>query len=48
MACHLNPERDVPYEAFEVHGLSTEFLRDKPRFAEMADEMLDFIEAPRW
>ena len=28
--CHLNPEREVPYQAFEVHGLSTEFLRDKP------------------
>jgi DNA polymerase-3 subunit epsilon len=42
--CHVNPERDVPYQAFEVHGLSTEFLRDKPRFAELADEMLGFIE----
>jgi DNA polymerase-3 subunit epsilon len=42
--CHLNPERDVPYAAFEVHGLSTEFLRDKPRFAELADEWLGFIE----
>jgi len=42
--CHVNPERDVPYQAFEVHGLSTEFLSDKPRFAEMADEMLGFIE----
>ena len=42
--CHLNPERDVPYAAFEVHGLSLEFLRDKPRFAELADDMLAFIE----
>jgi DNA polymerase-3 subunit epsilon len=42
--CHLNPERDVPYGAFEVHGLSTEFLRDKPRFAELADEWLRFVE----
>jgi DNA polymerase-3 subunit epsilon len=42
--CHLNPERDVPYQAFEVHGLSTEFLRDKPRFAELADDMLGFLE----
>ncbi|HEX2447339.1 MAG TPA: DNA polymerase III subunit epsilon [Methyloceanibacter sp.] len=42
--CHLNPERDVPYQAFEVHGLSTEFLRDKPRFSELADDMLAFIE----
>jgi DNA polymerase III subunit epsilon len=42
--CHLNPEREVPYQAFEVHGLSTEFLRDKPRFGELADDMLTFIE----
>jgi DNA polymerase-3 subunit epsilon len=42
--CHLNPEREVPYQAFEVHGLSTEFLRDKPRFAELAEDMLTFIE----
>jgi DNA polymerase III subunit epsilon len=42
--CHVNPERDVPYQAFEVHGLSTEFLRDKPRFAELADDMMSFIE----
>ena len=42
--CHVNPERDMPYAAFEVHGLSLEFLRDKPRFAELADDMLTFIE----
>ena len=42
--CHVNPEREVPYQAFEVHGLSTEFLRNKPRFAELADDMLAFIE----
>jgi DNA polymerase-3 subunit epsilon len=42
--CHLNPERDVPYAAFEVHGLSNDFLREKPRFAELADDMLTFIE----
>ena len=42
--CHLNPERDVPYAAFEVHGLSLEFLRDKPRFSELADDMISFIE----
>lgn len=42
--CYLNPERDVPYPAFEVHGLSIEFLRDKPRFAERVDELLGFIE----
>ena len=42
--CHLNPDRAVPQKAFEVHGLSTDFLRDKPRFAELADDMLAFIE----
>jgi DNA polymerase III subunit epsilon len=42
--CHVNPEREVPFSAFEVHGLSYEFLRDKPRFAELADDMLGFIE----
>lgn len=42
--CHLNPERDMPNPAFEVHGLSSEFLRDKPRFAERADDMLAFLE----
>jgi len=41
---HLNPEREVPSQAFEVHGLSYDFLRDKPRFAELADDMLSFIE----
>jgi len=40
---YLTPERDVPQEAFAVHGLSTEFLRDKPRFAEIADELIAFI-----
>jgi DNA polymerase-3 subunit epsilon len=41
--CYLNPERDVPAEAFAIHGLSTEFLRDHKRFAEIADEFLTFI-----
>lgn len=40
---YLNPERDVPLEAFNVHGLSTEFLADKPKFAEVAREFLDFV-----
>lgn len=41
---YFNPERDMPFEAQEVHGLSNLFLSDKPRFAEKADELLDFIE----
>jgi DNA polymerase-3 subunit epsilon len=40
---YVNPERDVPQAAFQVHGLSTEFLSDKPKFAEVADELLGFI-----
>jgi DNA polymerase III subunit epsilon len=44
---YLNPERDVPEEAIAVHGLSAEFLQDKPRFTEVADELMGFIgEAP--
>jgi DNA polymerase-3 subunit epsilon len=40
---YLNPEREMPKEAFEVHGLSDAFLRDKPRFAEVAADFLAFI-----
>lgn len=44
---YVNPERDVPAEAFAVHGISTEQLRDKPLFAEVADDLIAFIgEAP--
>jgi DNA polymerase-3 subunit epsilon len=44
---HINPERAMSEEAFAVHGLSTEFLADKPLFAEVVDEFLEFIgEAP--
>jgi DNA polymerase III subunit epsilon len=40
---YFNPERDMPAEAFAVHGLSTEFLADKPFFHEVAEEFLAFI-----
>ena len=40
---HLNPQRDMSAEAFAVHGLSTEFLADKPFFAEVVDDFLEFI-----
>lgn len=40
---YINPERDMPASAFEVHGLSTEFLKDKPPFAEVADDFLGFV-----
>lgn len=41
---YLNPERSMPEEAFRVHGLSEEFLRDKPKFIQLAGEFVDFIE----
>ncbi|MEE2981418.1 MAG: DNA polymerase III subunit epsilon [Pseudomonadota bacterium] len=40
---YINPERDMPAGAFEVHGLSEEFLSDKPVFADVAGDFLDFI-----
>jgi len=39
----INPQREVPLEAFEVHGLSTDFLADKPLFQEVCDPFLEFI-----
>lgn len=39
----VNPERDVPPESQAVHGLTTEFLKDKPLFAAVARDFLDFI-----
>ncbi|MCX7556793.1 DNA polymerase III subunit epsilon [Xanthomonadaceae bacterium JHOS43] len=41
--CYLNPDRDSHPKALEVHGLTTEFLSDKPRFIEVVDEFLDFV-----
>ncbi len=40
---YINPERDVPQSAVKVHGLTEEFLRDKPVFAQVAEEFLGFI-----
>jgi DNA polymerase-3 subunit epsilon len=40
---YVNPERDVPTEAFAVHGLSRDFLKDKPLFAEVVDDLLAFM-----
>ncbi|WP_339108615.1 DNA polymerase III subunit epsilon [Thioclava sp. GXIMD4216] len=40
---YINPERDMPTEAFQVHGLGNEFLADKPKFIEIAQDFLDFI-----
>lgn len=41
---YLNPERDIEDGALEVHGITREYLDDKPRFAEIAGELLEFID----
>ena len=41
---YFNPEREMPGEAEAVHGLSTVFLSDKPRFLEKAEELIEFID----
>ena len=40
---YVNPERDVPAEAVAIHGLSGEFLKDKPCFAEVVEDLIAFI-----
>lgn len=40
---YINPERPMPKEAFEVHGLGDDFLRDKPKFVEIVQGFVDFI-----
>ncbi len=40
---YINPERDSEEGALAVHGLTTEFLRDKPKFADIANELRDYI-----
>ena len=45
--CYLNPERKVSEKALEVHGYTDEFLSDKKKFSEIADEFLNFIRDKR-
>ncbi|MEQ8284252.1 DNA polymerase III subunit epsilon [Thalassospira sp.] len=40
---YINPQRPMPIEAFNVHGLGDDFLKDQPVFAEVADDFLEFI-----
>lgn len=40
---YINPERSMPKDAFEVHGLGDDFLRDKPKFAEIVQDFVDFV-----
>lgn len=42
--CYLNPEREIDHRAQAVHGISSDFLADKPKFAEVASAMLEFIQ----
>jgi DNA polymerase-3 subunit epsilon len=41
---YVNPQRDMPTEAYRIHGISGEFLKDKSLFGDIADEFLKFIE----
>jgi DNA polymerase-3 subunit epsilon len=41
---YLNPERDSHEDALKVHGISNEFLQDKPKFPAIADELLAYLE----
>jgi len=41
---YINPERDIEEEAMEVHGITAEYLRDKPLFAEIVDDLMKFVE----
>lgn len=40
---YINPERAMPKDAFDVHGLGDDFLRDKPKFAQIAQDFVEFI-----
>ena len=40
---YINPERDSHEEALRVHGITSEFLADKPKFAQIADELFDYL-----
>ena len=41
--CYFNPQRDMPDGAFKIHGLSSEFLKDKSLFADKVDELIGFF-----
>lgn len=44
---YINPQRSMPDEAFRVHGLSEEFLSDKPVFKTLAEEFRTFVDGAR-
>ena len=41
---YINPERKIEEGAYKIHGISNDFLSDKPKFTEIADKFLDFIQ----
>ena len=41
--CYLNPDREIDAGAIEVHGITRQFLADKPRFSKVEAEFLDFV-----
>ena len=45
---HLDPERDIDFGATEVHGLTRDDLRGKPRFVDIAPEFIDFAQGAEW
>jgi DNA polymerase-3 subunit epsilon len=45
---YLNPEREIDAGATEVHGMTWDDLRDKPRFRDVADALLDFVRGAEW
>jgi DNA polymerase-3 subunit epsilon len=44
---YINPERDMPDEAYRVHGLTADFLADKPLFLDVCDELIEFVEGAK-
>src|SRR5437773_4633468 len=45
---YINPERDIDGGATDVHGLTWEMLRDKPRFSDVANEFVEFARGAQW
>ena len=41
---YINPQREVPHDAFRIHGLSTQFLADKPLFTDLVESFLEFVD----
>ena len=44
---YINPQREVPHDAFRIHGLSTQFLADKPLFTDLVESFLEFVDGAK-